>query len=239
MFTLILYSLLTVDNANNKQDRIHDKFMHRETTISREIKLLKNKFELLEKNRQFKSIFQKSANSFNSIADDTNINDDIGLDSNNEFQTNNSTAATTTRTRSETNASDSLQLDKDVSNSLKGFSSNKLQKQQQRNRSVRNVQVKLSKLNSIGKFITRLFGPTNGSRLGKKSNRVSSIHSSEGNKMTTTTTTTDSTNPQLNGDNIIQLNDNNQQSINANSASIRTNKITNLKHVGLFGRLFR
>lgn len=219
-----------------KQDRIHDKFMHRETTISREIKLLKNKFELLEKNRQFKSIFQKSATSFNSIAGDTNINDDIGLDSNSEFQTNNSTATTTTRTRSETNTSDSLQSDKNVTN---GLNENKSQKQQQRTRSVRSVQVKLSKLNSIGKFVTRLFGPPNGSRLGKKSNRVSSIHSSEGNQMTTIT---NSTNPQLNDDNIIQSNDNQQSiepSINANSTSIRANKITNLKHVGLFGRLFR
>lgn len=34
--------------------------MHRETTVSREIKLIKNKFELLEKSRQFKSILQKS-----------------------------------------------------------------------------------------------------------------------------------------------------------------------------------
>lgn len=34
--------------------------MHRETTVSRDIKLLKNKFELLEKNRQFKSVLQKS-----------------------------------------------------------------------------------------------------------------------------------------------------------------------------------
>lgn len=34
--------------------------MHRETTVSRDIKLLKNKFELLEKNRQFRSILQKS-----------------------------------------------------------------------------------------------------------------------------------------------------------------------------------
>jgi len=42
---------------------MHEKFMHRETIISREIKLLKNKFELLEKNRQFKSILQKSNSS--------------------------------------------------------------------------------------------------------------------------------------------------------------------------------
>lgn len=48
---------------HEKHDRIHEKFMHRETVISREIKLLKNKFELLEKNRQFKSILQKSASS--------------------------------------------------------------------------------------------------------------------------------------------------------------------------------
>lgn len=41
---------------------MQEKFMHRETTISREIKLLKTKFELLEKNRQFRGIFQKSSN---------------------------------------------------------------------------------------------------------------------------------------------------------------------------------
>jgi hypothetical protein len=34
--------------------------MHRETIISREIKLLKNKFEILEKNRQFRGMLQKS-----------------------------------------------------------------------------------------------------------------------------------------------------------------------------------
>lgn len=34
--------------------------MHRELTVSREIKLIKNKFELLEKSRQFRSVLQKS-----------------------------------------------------------------------------------------------------------------------------------------------------------------------------------
>lgn len=34
--------------------------MHRETTVSRDIKLIKSKFDLLEKNRQFRSILQKS-----------------------------------------------------------------------------------------------------------------------------------------------------------------------------------
>lgn len=63
---------------NEKHERIHEKFMHRETTISREIKLLKNKFELLERNRQFRSILQKSN------ANHSDINDDLisGLDPN-------------------------------------------------------------------------------------------------------------------------------------------------------------
>lgn len=39
--------------------------MHRETTISREIKLLKNKFELLEKDRHLKSILHKSTGATN------------------------------------------------------------------------------------------------------------------------------------------------------------------------------
>lgn len=46
--------------------------MHRETTISREIKLLKNKFELLEKNRQFRSILQKSNSNNLTITSDNN-----------------------------------------------------------------------------------------------------------------------------------------------------------------------
>lgn len=56
---------------NEKHDRIHEKFMHRETTISREIKLLKNKFELLEKNRQFKGILQQKSGDNNTNSDGT------------------------------------------------------------------------------------------------------------------------------------------------------------------------
>lgn len=50
--------------------------MHRETIISREIKLLKNKFEVLEKNRQFRGMLQKSTlnsgDSANVPSDDLN-----------------------------------------------------------------------------------------------------------------------------------------------------------------------
>lgn len=53
-----------------------DKFTHRETTISRDIKLLKNKFELLEKNRQFKSLLQKSIQSKKSCDNSNNDGDD-------------------------------------------------------------------------------------------------------------------------------------------------------------------
>lgn len=62
------------------QERIQEKFMHRETIVSREIKLLKNKFDALEKNRQFRSLLQKS-HTLTSSSD--NLNDDLsnGLDS--------------------------------------------------------------------------------------------------------------------------------------------------------------
>lgn len=217
--------------------------MHRETTISREIKLLKNKFELLEKNRQFKSILQKSGNNFNSIAGDTNTNDDLnlGLESN-KFQTNNS-ATTATRTRSETNASDSLQLVEDGDDHYSRNGSNKFQKQL-RNRSVKNVRIKLSKLNQIGRFVTRLFKLADGNKLRKKSNRVSSLHSSEENQLTAIATTT--INPQsydLNGNNSNnngnrpQLDD--DQPIESSANAKASNKIRNLKRVGLFGRFLK
>lgn len=59
---------------------MQDKFMHRETTISRDIKLLKTKFEILEKNRQFRSLLQQSKS--NEKSGDTGSTNDTasGLD---------------------------------------------------------------------------------------------------------------------------------------------------------------
>lgn len=54
---------------------MQDKFMHRETTVSRDIKLLKNKFDLLEKNRQFKVILQKSNQTKQKTSDNGSINE--------------------------------------------------------------------------------------------------------------------------------------------------------------------
>lgn len=213
--------------------------MHRETTISREIKLLKNKFELLEKNRQFKSILQKSSNSFNSIASDTNINDlNLGLESN-EFQTNDTAA---TRTRSETKNSDSLQSAKDGGDLSVRNSSNQFQNKQ-KFRSVKNVRMKLSRFNQIGKFVTRLFKPAKGNKLRKKSNRISSLNLSEENQLTKITSTT---NPQSSDSNGYSDSKNNNNKLQLNndrpiesSVNFKTSKITNLKRVGLFSRLLK
>lgn len=132
--------------------------MHRETTISREIKLLKNKFELLEKNRQFRSILQKSNNS-NLIASTSDNNDPdlicAGLEAN-ESQ----------RTRSEaTSEAGSLQQEG-------GGGSGQAQSGRRASKSVR---IKLSKFRSLSGLLAPLFGKKYRKRGRRKNNRVSSI----------------------------------------------------------------
>lgn len=121
--------------------------MHRETTISREIKLLKNKFELLEKSRQFRSILQKS-NSSNNASD---INEDLasGLDP-------------TNASRSEANSvADSLTIEKQT----------KVQK------STKSVRIKLPKLRSpLGQLFSPILNLRDlSARFLKRSNRVATM----------------------------------------------------------------
>lgn len=137
---------------------MHEKFMHRETTISREIKLLKNKFDLLEKSRQFRSILQKSNN--NNLNLSTDNNDDLLSGSElNDSQ----------RMKSEaTSEAGSFQAD------AKRIGPSK----QTKSSSPKNVRIRLPALQSIGKFLEpllRLKRPA--SRLRRKSNRVSSLAS--------------------------------------------------------------
>lgn len=132
--------------------------MHRETTISREIKLLKNKFELLEKNRQFKSIFQKSNGGSNSNTANNAVlgdnNEENGLDS-----------ANISRTRaSEANSEvDSLLADKRRSSV-------------QRQRGVKSVRINLSKLQTpLSKILTSILTFSRTRKIGRRSNRVASL----------------------------------------------------------------
>lgn len=149
--------------------------MHRETTISREIKLLKNKFELLEKNRQFRSILQKSnTQSGNPNLSDIN-NEDLasGLDSS-ELQTNRSGATS--------EADSMLQLEHKLGNvsGLRGSSRLPLG-------AAKSVRIKLTKLNSLSQLISPIvsvFGSSSSRRRStgkrRKSNRVSSITAATG-----------------------------------------------------------
>lgn len=125
--------------------------MHRETTISREIKLLKNKFELIEKNRQFKPIFQKS-NSNNTASGDNN--EEIGIDS-----------ADASRARaSEVNSEvDSLLTDKRRSSI-------------QRQKGVKSVRIRLAKLPMpLSRILTPILSFGRTGKIGRRSNRVASL----------------------------------------------------------------
>lgn len=138
---------------------MHEKFMHRETTISREIKLLKNKFELLEKSRQFRSILQKSNNNNLNLSSDNN-EDLLSVSDLGESQ----------RMKSEvTSEAGSYQADMrqgtSKTQSVKGLAS-------------KNVKIKIPMLQSIGKFLAPLLTlKRSDTRLRRKSNRVSSLAS--------------------------------------------------------------
>lgn len=176
-----LSSSIKYDRAMNRthtQDRIHEKFMHRETTISREIKLLKNKFELLEKSRQFRSILQKSsaAPAATSLGGD-GADDSLALDSSmNDSQ----------RTRSEaTSEADSYRDERNqltAGGILSALSTSSSSAHHPggaggRSNKKKSVQIKLSKLNEIGRLIAPLFNIRRSSNRmrRRRSNRVSSI----------------------------------------------------------------
>lgn len=130
--------------------------MHRETTISREIKLLKNKFELLEKNRQFRSILQKSSNN--------NASDMGELDSNNDHISNTDYSRTRSEATSEGTLSDSAQM---TSGAGKKSAAN-------RKSGRKSVRIKtFSKLSSMKQLISPMIRPLK-TKL-KNNNKVASI----------------------------------------------------------------
>lgn len=137
---------------------MHEKFMHRETTISREIKLLKNKFDLLEKSRQFRSILQKSNNNNLNLTSDNN-EDLLSASDLNESQ----------RMKSEaTSEAGSFQADAKRAGPSK----------QTKGSSPKNVRIRLPALQSISKFLAPLLKLKRpDGRLRRKSNRVSSLAS--------------------------------------------------------------
>lgn len=129
--------------------------MHRETTISREIKLLKNKFELLEKNRQFRSILQKS--NANTTSDNSE------LDSTNDHLLGSDFA----RSKSEVTSEGTIQSDSTQSNN------NLNKKSIGGKRSKKNVRIKsLSKLGSLRQFVEPILNPL---KFKKGKNKVSSM----------------------------------------------------------------
>lgn len=141
--------------------------MHRETIISREIKLLKNKFEALEKNRQFRSMLQKSSQA---VASGDSANDDLtsGLDGSSELSS---------RKRSETTTVQACELDSlGRSGELGGALSAGADSSKGAGKSVR---IKMSRLGGLGRLFAPLFGSRRrhrvGSRMRRKSNRVSSV----------------------------------------------------------------
>lgn len=137
--------------------------MHRETTISREIKLLKNKFELLEKNRQFRSILQKSSNhTLVSTSDNANNNDDLncGIDPN-DFQRGQ-------RVSEQTGDAESSM----ASDRRRGSLSDR---HDQLKRGSKSVRIKLSKLHSFGQYLAPLFKIKRRPKVRLKSNKVSSF----------------------------------------------------------------
>lgn len=146
--------------------------MHRETTISREIKLLKNKFELLEKNRQFRSILQKTSNTssgsnmMNTTGGDNSDDLASGLDSN-DFSRTRSEATSEADSRRQSSSQPQLQQQGQQQSSSKG---------------TKNVRIKLSKLGTLSQIFAPLWRtrrrPT---RVRRKSNKVSSISSMSGN----------------------------------------------------------
>ena len=146
------------------QDRIHEKFTHRETIISREIKLLKTKFELLEKNRQFRTILQKSDIETTTASDDlTNGLADDGVQ----------------RTRSEATISEMSRFSEtETSSKTMGLASGRVPK---------SVRIKLSRWNPFSRLIApfkRIFCSCcgigrrqrlrNGMSQRRRSNRISS-----------------------------------------------------------------
>jgi len=171
---------------NEKHDRIHEKFMHRETIISREIKLLKNKFELLEKNRQFRSLLgQKSSAS----TSDTNTGgaaaggrDDLDLTSGLE-SSDFATAAGAARKRpSEIGSSITTNLSEDqfVKSNSDFFDSTESSRRSAGKKSVRISMTQFGKIGSILAPVMKISGLATGKskglgQRGRRNNKVSSI----------------------------------------------------------------
>lgn len=138
---------------------MQDKFMHRETTISREIKLLKNKFELLEKNRQFRSILQSKPNT--KSGDSGSVNDATsGLDA--------TSVVDATGTRSTRNSVNNL--DSNASSAAGDPQDLPANKNDSRGLMRRFVSV----FSSVFRFFTSIFRKR-GSVIRHKSNRVSNL----------------------------------------------------------------
>lgn len=148
------------------QDRIHEKFMNRETIISREIKLLKNKFEVLEKNRQFRTMFQKSPLANGTADEDLNS----GLDGSADGNARKRSETGTTLTASELD--DKRQGGANSSGGGGGPGGG-----------VKGVRIKMSKLGGLGQLFEPIFGSKRSKKSGgrfkgrRKSNKVSSIAS--------------------------------------------------------------
>lgn len=143
--------------------------MHRETTISREIKLLKNKFELLEKSRQFRSLLQKS--NTNTTSDLAGADDSLAFDS---------SMNDSLRTRSEgTSEAGSYPGERTQSSAGLGggLASSSQQQHSGRSNKKKSVHIKLSKLHTLGRLFAPLFGMKKSANKvrRRRSNRVSSI----------------------------------------------------------------
>lgn len=138
---------------------MHDKFTHRETTTSREIKLLKNKFELLEKSRQFRSIMQKSQ-----------LNGNLH-NSSDTFEDANSFAGAANAAE-DANESRTSEVDSQQA-------ANRAD-QSERNNSTRSksVRIKLPKMISISRLLSSMLKPKRAKFVSGRSNRVSSTLSS-------------------------------------------------------------
>lgn len=163
--------------------------MHRETIISREIKLLKNKFEALEKNRQFRGMLQKST-----LSGDTPANDDLnsGLDGSADGLGRKRSETGTTLTASELDSlgaggGGALGVGGALGGGVGGGGGGGLgEDKRQAGASSggggrKNVRIKMSNLGALSQILEPLFRFTSRRKRGltrrarRKSNRVSSI----------------------------------------------------------------
>lgn len=137
--------------------------MHRETTISREIKLLKSKFELLEKNRQFRSILQKS-----------NVNSDFNEDQLNVSVNDGITSDYNRNRLSEQTGDASLSSQTDDKSSLR---TSALPRTSGLRGARKNVRIKLSRLTSIKQLFADILDPLKARLISsrRRTNKVASV----------------------------------------------------------------